>query len=248
MFHIHNYRFHFDIHGLIIFLLIMIPNFIWFAVPAPNDILRNESVTPSIDMIASIVQVIMVAALCMLVNVQYKKPMKRGFLLGIIATIVLYYCGWILYDMGNVNPVVILDMCIAPCVAFIVFAIAKKNAMALERSRIDQTTLAQYDQVIYGGSLAASKIVGYDKIEEMHLKNVVIFGVGFAQAADSVMEEIKKMNQVEHVPVFYFRGGICYEKLNFFLRFMLKKITKAEKSVDYSDKKYIDKLVTYVNQ
>ena len=34
-----KYKIGFDIWGLIIFIVIMIPNFIWFAVPAPNDIL-----------------------------------------------------------------------------------------------------------------------------------------------------------------------------------------------------------------
>ena len=35
----------FEIWGLLLFLIVMIPNFIWFAIPAPNDILRAESVT-----------------------------------------------------------------------------------------------------------------------------------------------------------------------------------------------------------
>jgi hypothetical protein len=43
------YRFGFDIWGLLLFLLVMLPNFIWFAVPAPNDVLRAESVTPITD-------------------------------------------------------------------------------------------------------------------------------------------------------------------------------------------------------
>lgn len=42
---IKKYKIGFDIWGLIIFIIIMIPNFIWFAVPAPNDILRGESIT-----------------------------------------------------------------------------------------------------------------------------------------------------------------------------------------------------------
>ncbi len=37
-----KYKIGFDIRGLIIFIVIMIPNFIWFAVPAPNDILRGR--------------------------------------------------------------------------------------------------------------------------------------------------------------------------------------------------------------
>lgn len=42
---IKKYRIGFDIWGLIIFIIIMVPNFIWFVVPAPNDIFRGESIT-----------------------------------------------------------------------------------------------------------------------------------------------------------------------------------------------------------
>ena len=40
-----KYKMGFDIWGLLLFIIIMIPNFIWFAVPAPNDILRADSIT-----------------------------------------------------------------------------------------------------------------------------------------------------------------------------------------------------------
>ena len=40
-----EYRIGFDIWGALLFLIIMLPNTIWFAVPAPNDILRTDSVT-----------------------------------------------------------------------------------------------------------------------------------------------------------------------------------------------------------
>lgn len=41
------------------FLGIMLPNIIWFAVPAPDDILRGESVTEIVDIIANNVVVLM---------------------------------------------------------------------------------------------------------------------------------------------------------------------------------------------
>lgn len=47
-----KFRIGFDVWALVLFLIIMIPNFIWFTVPAPNDILREESVTVVVDMIA----------------------------------------------------------------------------------------------------------------------------------------------------------------------------------------------------
>ena len=59
-----RYTLSFEIWGLLIFWVIMIPNFIWFAIPAPNDILRANSITETIDTIASLYQVLMIIALC----------------------------------------------------------------------------------------------------------------------------------------------------------------------------------------
>ena len=55
----------------------MLPNFIWFAVPAVNDVLREKSVTPFVDMIASVFQVVMIVALCIIINKYRQKPMKK---------------------------------------------------------------------------------------------------------------------------------------------------------------------------
>lgn len=131
MLKIRNYKMGFDIWGLILFLAIMFPNFIWFAVPAVNDVLRNKSTTPHIDTIASVFQVIMVAALCIIINKYSEKPMKKAMFRGIIILIMLYYIGWCLYYTGTVNTIVILDLCIAPCLAFVLFSMSRKNVIAL---------------------------------------------------------------------------------------------------------------------
>ena len=49
-----KYRLGFDIWGALLFLIIMVPNFIWFVVPAPNDILRVDSITKTLDTVASV--------------------------------------------------------------------------------------------------------------------------------------------------------------------------------------------------
>jgi len=46
---LNKYKISFDIWALLLFLIIMIPNFIWLAIPAPNDILRTDSITKTID-------------------------------------------------------------------------------------------------------------------------------------------------------------------------------------------------------
>ncbi len=88
---LNQYRFGFDPWGLILFLLVMLPNFIWFAVPTSNDILRADSATPVVDAIGSVFQVLTVACLCF----------------------------------------VILLLTLPPCLAFILFAIDRKNLPAI---------------------------------------------------------------------------------------------------------------------
>jgi len=121
----------FDIWGLALFLVIMLPNFIWFAIPAPDDVLRNLSQTPTIDRIASVFQVVMVAALCVIINQVRRKPMSKALLIAILIFILLYLIGWCLYYAGITSPVVILDLCAAPCLAFILFSVSRRNAAAL---------------------------------------------------------------------------------------------------------------------
>jgi len=126
-----NKKIKFDIWGLALFSIIMIPNLIWAAIPAPNDILRAESVTPIVDMFASVFQVILVAALCITMQGKQKTPVGKQFLLGIILAILVYFSGWVWYYKGTVNQVTILILCVAPCLAFIFFSVARKNKVAL---------------------------------------------------------------------------------------------------------------------
>ena len=124
------YKIGFEAGGLVLFAVIMLPNFLWFAVPAPNDVLRRESVTPILDMAAQCFQVLLAAALCAIKNIQAKRPMDGKFKLAVALLVALYYAGWGLYYAGIVNPAVILDLCIAPCMAFLVFSAARKNVFS----------------------------------------------------------------------------------------------------------------------
>lgn len=131
MFDIRKYRFGFDVWGFLLFAAIMIPNFFWFAVPAPVDILRSESATSLVDTIASIFQVILAGSLCFVVNCPYKKPLHREWRIGIVAATILYFAGWFFYYFGIVNAIIVLDLCVAPCMAFLLLSIVRKNIIAL---------------------------------------------------------------------------------------------------------------------
>ena len=126
-----KYRLSFDISGLVIFLIVMIPNFIWFAVPAPNDILRNESVTAAVDIFGSIFQMLFIASLCILVNKERNKLHFSSLIIFSIICIALYFVGWVLYYNGITNSLVILSLTLPPCLAFILFALDRKNIFAV---------------------------------------------------------------------------------------------------------------------
>lgn len=123
-----SYRIGFDICGLVLFLLVMIPNLLWFAVPAPNDILRSASATPNIDVIASVLQTLLVATLCFVIPID--RPTNRRFTVGIAVLVFAYFVGWVTYYLGFTHAVVILDLCIAPCLAFLLFSVARQNWIA----------------------------------------------------------------------------------------------------------------------
>lgn len=128
---LNRYRFGFDVWGLALFLIAMVPNFIWFAVPAPNDVLRTESVTPVVDMIALVCQMLTVACLCFVINKERLLLRFSPFVIATIVCIGLYYLGWVLYYSGIAGACVILMMTISPCLAFILFAADRRNLPAL---------------------------------------------------------------------------------------------------------------------
>lgn len=125
-----KYKLGFDIWGLLLFLIIMIPNFIWFAIPAPNDILREKSITETIDTVASICQILMIAALCIFKN-KDRKRCVTPFIIIAACSCLLYFVSWIVYYGGIINVIVTLGLTIPPCLAFLFFAIDRKNGIAL---------------------------------------------------------------------------------------------------------------------
>ena len=126
-----KYRFGFDFSGLVLFLLVMLPNFIWFAFPAPNDVLRSESVTPITDAIASVCQVLTIACLCFVINKERSKLRFSPMVIVAVICVVVYYLGWVLYYTGIASNWVILMLTIPPCLAFIFFAVDRKNLPAV---------------------------------------------------------------------------------------------------------------------
>lgn len=126
-----KYKFGFDLLGLLLFLVIMIPNFIWFGVPAPNDVLRSDSVTPVVDSIGSVCQVAFVAAICILKRKDVEKVRFSKLTVSALVMIAAYFIGWILYYCGQTDPVVIVLLTIPPCLSFVLYELDRKNRIAL---------------------------------------------------------------------------------------------------------------------
>ena len=125
-----NYKIGFNQIGLILFLIIMIPNFIWFVVPAPDDVLRTESVTGTIDNIASVCQVLMVASLCLIINRNHTESKVTGTIIAVIACICFYYICWFCYYQGNADTAVLTGLTVFPCAAFLIYSYKKRNMIA----------------------------------------------------------------------------------------------------------------------
>ena len=126
-----KYRFGFDIAALILFLLVMAPTFIWLAIPAPNDVLRTESITPMVDIIGSVCQILFIACLCIIINKERSKLRFSPLVIASMICVMMYYIGWALYYQGNTEAYVILLMTVPPCAAFILFALDRKNLPAV---------------------------------------------------------------------------------------------------------------------
>lgn len=125
-----KYKIGFEPWGLLLFLLIMLPNLVWFAVPAPHDVLREESVTPVLDGIASLCQILLTAALCLVVRRERNPLRPSPALLASFGCVLLYFGGWILYYAGIAHPLVLLLLTLLPCLSFFLFALDRKNFVA----------------------------------------------------------------------------------------------------------------------
>jgi len=126
-----SFKFGFNLSAVVVFALIMLPNIIWFFVPAQNDILRSESSTQVLDVFVTVFQVIMLAVLCLIKNVNARKIKISLFIILSVAFGLLYYVCWILYYCGVVHKIVLPGLCIFPCCSFLFYAIDRKNYIAL---------------------------------------------------------------------------------------------------------------------
>lgn len=126
-----KYRMGFDIFALLLFLLIMLPTWLWAVFPAPVDILRAPSRTPVWDGVGMVCQIVFVFLLCTFLHEGRRGLAMEPMLFCCIMSTVLYYAGWGLYYAGVTAWPVILLMTLPPCLAFGFWALHQRCRIAL---------------------------------------------------------------------------------------------------------------------
>ena len=147
-------------------------------------------------------------------------------------------------------------------------AIDLNTAKSKEDSFFDK-----FDAVIYGGWANMGKVTGANwllgKMDQWKGKKIAVFCVGASPMdgshVDAMTDKVFTPEQSKYAKAFYCPGGLNYEKMSFggkiamkaFAAMMKKKKaeTEADKfmaeklsdSFDISEKKYLDPIISYIN-
>jgi flavodoxin len=92
----------------------------------------------------------------------------------------------------------------------------------IDARKVKFETLLGYDLIVFGGSLHATGINGIslikDNLEELRVKNVIVFMVGASPVRKGLLEEVRNANftplQQKGIAFFYLRGGFDFSKLD----------------------------------
>lgn len=152
--------------------------------------------------------------------------------------------------------------------------IAKElSADIFEFTKADINILANYDNVIYGGSLYAVSINGVklitQNLDKLKGKKIVVFATGASPSRKEVISEVRNKNftleQQKYIHFFYLRGGFDYSKLKILDKILMtllkwkikskKELTDDEKGmismydkpVDFTREENIDAIIDYIN-
>ena len=147
------------------------------------------------------------------------------------------------------------------------------NGNLMDFKEVTAEIMSGYDVVVYGGGLYAGMINGYKKAKEMFEKSsanrFILFATGGTpNKSTKEIDEIWKNNlseeELESIPHFYMQGGICYEKMSFLNRTIMKMMSRVldkkknkdsaeegfaqaiKSSYDIKAKEYAEPLIKYL--
>ena len=133
--------------------------------------------------------------------------------------------------------------------------------------------MSEYDVVVYGGGLYAGMVNGLKKAKEMFdkssAKEFIVFATGgtpneATMEIDAVWKNNLTTEELESIPHFYMQSGICYEKMSFANRTLMKMMSNVlskkkdkdnieegfaqaiKSSYDISSKEYAEPLINYL--
>ena len=142
-----------------------------------------------------------------------------------------------------------------------------------EFSEVTAEKMSGYDVIVYGGGLYAGRVNGFKKAKEMFAtstaKKLVVFATGATpNVVTDKVDEVWQTNLTEEeratIPHFYMQSGLCYEKMSFADKTIMKMLAnmlskKADKSKEEegqeqaikssynsSDEKYAQPLIDFV--
>lgn len=154
--------------------------------------------------------------------------------------------------------------------------IAEEMKCALaDYNTMTEETLSEYDTIVFGSRAHAGMIDGYkrarEKLAKGGAKQLVLFVTGATPDTEkAVIDEFWNRNltpqELSDIPHFYMQSGLCYEKMSFSDRLMMKvfvSMLKKKKdkepyekdfekvitgSYDISSREYIRPLVAYLKK
>ena len=147
------------------------------------------------------------------------------------------------------------------------------NADLADFKAVTVEKMSEYDVVVYGGGLYAGMINGYKKAKEEFSKSTakkfVLFATGGTPNVDTAkIDEVWKMNlgdEQQSIPHFYMQAGLCYEKMSFVSRMIMKMMSgilsknqntdapaeevanTLKNSYDISSPEYVAPLIKYLS-
>ncbi len=132
MFDIRNYRPGFELSAFVLSIAILLPNLIWYFIPAPTDLLRNNvSFTSPLGVASTVLRLLAMLTAILLINLESREPHFGVGSIIVLAFGGMYYVGWLLYYMSVAGYVAVVFVTLPAIVMLTTLAIDRSNLFSL---------------------------------------------------------------------------------------------------------------------
>lgn len=127
-----KYEIALSVPGLVLLLLLNLPDVIWILHPAENDVLISKPAFLPLDILAIIFVICFNALICIIANRSVEPfSFKSPYIIMIVFLMIGYYVLWGLYYNLVRGPALVFGMDLLPCLICGLFVIDRKNYAAL---------------------------------------------------------------------------------------------------------------------